>query len=1838
MLHAFGGLDMKKQGIARSKIAGRLAAVLLAGTCLSSPAWATDFTVNNAADSGPGSLRQAIIDSNAAGGTNRIIIATGLTITLTSGDLPTIKANVTIQGNNATLSGNNQFRGLFIGGFSGSTQTGVTVAVQDLAITNTTAAGGNATGGDGGGAGAGLGGAIFVANHANVTVSNVSLTNNAANGGNGDSGANGGGGGGGMGGQGGQLAGNGRGGGGGLGVGANGGNGTSNGQSGIGTGAAAGGSVPGGGAGGASGGGGGGSVPFGNFAAGGGVGGGSGSGGNGGAGGFGGGGGFGTTGGGGGGFGGGGGAAGGTGGAGGQGGFGGGNGVASATAGGGGAGAGMGGAVFVQQGGNLNLSGPLTVNGNSVTGGTGQNGGGNGSAFGSGLFLQGNGTVTFSPGASQSQTVSNVIADQTGSSGTGGNAGSYSLSKTGAGTTTLSAANTYSGGTTLTAGTLAVGNNSALGTGTLAFANGTTLQAAAAVSLGNAMTLSGSATINNNGNALTIGGAIGGTGGFTATGAGTTTLTSTNTYSGPTSVAAGSTLQTNAPNALGSSSALTVSGTVNLNGNNQTVGALAGTATGVVDLQGANLTAGGANTNTNYSGIIQDGVGGGVLTKVGTGTLTLSGANTFAGGIALTAGTLGVGSNAALGTGTLAFANATTLQAVAAVSLGNAMTLSGNNTVDDQGNALSLTGVISGGGILTKIGGGTLTLTGNNNYSGGTTVTAGTLAVGNNIALGTFTVLLADGTALQAAANGLTIGNAINLGAGSIGATIDTQANSLMLTGSILGPNSLTNTGTGTLSFNSNNAAYTGATTVAAGTLALVGGANISNSSVLTVSTGATFDVSNNSAFNVVNTLAGGGTVQLGSNGLFINNASTEFSGAIAGSGGVEIRSGTQTFSGVNSYTNETQIDGGATLALKGNGSIASSAVVGFASSPATLDISQTNAGATVGALFDNAGNGIISLGSKTLTVANGGTFNGVIQDGGIAGGIGGGLTVAGNELDLGGVNTYTGPTTIMAGAILALISPGTIATSSGVNLVGASATFDISGSGTGQTIKGLAGVAGSTVALGGFALTVGSANSTTFAGTITDGGLSGGTGGSLVKVGSGTLALSGNNTYTGGTTINGGLINFAALNNFGTGMVTLNGGGVQWASGSTADISSQLAPLGAAGGTFDTNGNNVTLASTISGAGARTKQGLGTLTLAANNTYAGGTTVTGGLINFNAASNFGSGMITLAGGGLQWAAGSTADISAKLAPLGAAGGTFDTNGNTIAFATALTGTGGLTKQGLGKLNLIANNTYSGPTSVMAGTLSVNGSITSNVTVGSAGTLGGNGTIFGSVVNAGALAPGNSIGLLTVNGTYTQAAGSTYQVEVNAAGQGDRLNVTGAPGTATLQGGTVQVLAAAGSYANSTTYTILNATGGVTGTYAGVTSNFAFLTPSLSYTANNVFLTLALGQTAFTPTFLALTPNQKAVGTALNQSFANASGDFATVIGALAGLNTAQGPMALDTISGQPYADFGTMNTNNAAMFMNALGQQMAGFHGGQPAGQHVALAQACEIESCDGTGPLSAWASALGGLGSILGDGNASTLTYNFGGAAAGLDYRFDPRFLAGIGVGYTHGTEWVNSFMGQGWSDSVSVAAYGSFTQAGFYVDALAGYAYYSNQLQRQILIPGLQQRTATGSTGANQFLGQAEGGYKVGIYAPAAATITPFGRFQISSVTQNAFSESGAQSLSLNVAQQTTNSQRTTIGADLGSSIGLGNERKLDLAVRLGWMHEFADVARPITAAFAGAPGNSFTVFGATPLRNSAVVGLQATTNIAQATQIYLRYDGEIASGTDNHALNIGLRMSW
>jgi outer membrane autotransporter protein len=130
----------------------------------------------------------------------------------------------------------------------------------------------------------------------------------------------------------------------------------------------------------------------------------------------------------------------------------------------------------------------------------------------------------------------------------------------------------------------------------------------------------------------------------------------------------------------------------------------------------------------------------------------------------------------------------------------------------------------------------------------------------------------------------------------------------------------------------------------------------------------------------------------------------------------------------------------------------------------------------------------------------------------------------------------------------------------------------------------------------------------------------------------------------------------------------------------------------------------------------------------------------------------------------------------------------------------------------------------------------------------------------------------------------------------------------------------------------------------------------------------------------------------------------------------------------------------------------------------------------------------------------------------------------------------------------------------------------------------------------------------------------------------------VTQNGFTETGAQSLNLTVAQQTTQSLRTVFGAQLGAAMDVGLRDKIAGQLRLGWSHEFADTARPVSASFVGAPALPFTVFGAAPTRDGAVVGFSLSTAVAEAMGVYLRYEGNIAGQDSSHALTAGLRMSW
>ncbi len=484
----------------------------------------TNFTVSSEGTTTSTSLTDlnGVINSIDVGGSNAAASATytitlANNITLTDGDLLALNlptdASVTIQGGNFTLNGDGDQRGLFV--YSG------TVIVDSLTITDMQALGGAGAGGGGGGAGLGAG--LFVASAGVVTLDNVTFSSNTAKGGAGGNGVTGGvagvGGGGGLGGPGG-LGGAGEGsagGGGGVGTIASGG--SSPGGAGhagiiVGTGltggaggnsSGAGGANGGGGGAGSTGGGGGGGVGGvtggnnfnGEFGGAGGFGGGGGagySGGVGGKGGFGGGGGAASTGAGGAGsFGGGGGGS--FDGARGAGGFGGGEASAAGANnsshtvadGAGGGGLGAGGDIFVQH------SGSLTIEGGSLSGGSviagaggtvpngtgGTNTAGAGANYGSGIFINGNQTVTLAPLSGQTLTVSDVIADMTGSHDASGLTGVGSLAASGAGTVQLMAHNTFTGNTTISGGdTLELGFSDSAGTvGTIKFGSGTdTLQ------------------------------------------------------------------------------------------------------------------------------------------------------------------------------------------------------------------------------------------------------------------------------------------------------------------------------------------------------------------------------------------------------------------------------------------------------------------------------------------------------------------------------------------------------------------------------------------------------------------------------------------------------------------------------------------------------------------------------------------------------------------------------------------------------------------------------------------------------------------------------------------------------------------------------------------------------------------------------------------------------------------------------------------------------------------------------------------------------------------------------------------------------------------------------------------------------------------------------------------------------------------------------------------------------------------------------------------------------------------------------------------------------------------
>jgi autotransporter-associated beta strand protein len=262
-----------------------------------------------------------------------------------------------------------------------------------------------------------------------------------------------------------------------------------------------------------------------------------------------------------------------------------------------------------------------------------------------------------------------------------------------------------------------------------------------------------------------------------------------------------------------------------------------------------------------------------------------------------------------------------------------------------------------------------------------------------------------------------------------------------------------------------------------------------------------------------------------------------------------------------------------------------------------------------------------------------------------------------------------------------------------------------------------------------------------------------------------------------------------------------------------------------------------------------------GAVVLTGANTFSGGIQVDpGATLSIPAAAALGTGTLNLIGSATVPSTLAVTGTTTITNPITVAGdpvfaitaGTTTTIAAAIADASPTT-SGDVVLSGGGTLLLSAANTYTGPTTVNAGTLQVDGSITSPVSVAAAGTLRGHGRIAGNVSNSGTVFPGGTIGILTVAGTYAQSSVGLLAIEVTPSaipGVGyDQLQVTGSARLA----GSLNVIVDNGSYAIGTRYDILHAAGGVSGTFAHVAYSAAFapyIDPLVSYQANDVYVQL----------------------------------------------------------------------------------------------------------------------------------------------------------------------------------------------------------------------------------------------------------------------------------------------------------------------------------------------------------------------------------------------------------
>jgi len=594
------------------------------------------------------------------------------------------------------------------------------------------------------------------------------------------------------------------------------------------------------------------------------------------------------------------------------------------------------------------------------------------------------------------------------------------------------------------------------------------------------------------------------------------------------------------------------------------------------------------------------------------------------------------------------------------------------------------------------------------------------------------------------------------------------------------------------------------------------------------------------------------------------------------------------------------------------------------------------------------------------------------------------------------------------------------------------------------------------------------------------------------------------------------------------------------------------------------------------------------------------------------------------------------------------------TGAHDVTFAGSLFelsgGVGSLEKDGSGTLRLLGKNFWSGNTVINGGRLLVDGSITNPATyINPGGTLGGNGYLQSNVYNSGNVAPGDSIGTLSVRGNYIQTDDGILTIEVKGSksGQHDLLAVTQ---HATLDGDLrIKNIGGGGLLKPGKQITILSADRGVNGTFSDVSFGGTIPTARVVYSPTEVILEGLANPFSDFAKQKGYTPNQVAVAQGLDVvSFQNKQ---PKLLNFLTSEPTSKLPGDLDRIAPEELTSVFTIGTALAnvqtANLQRRTGDIRAGSHGFSASG--FATAGSGPLYSGGVAGPSGSsdgkeskevknvvpaedrWGVFITGIGewvNVDGDNNARGYDITTGGFTVGADYKVTPNFAVGLMAGYAGtGTDLNNG--GRVFVNGGKLGLYATYFTGGFYVDTAVNGGYNSYDLRRAGL-----EGTARSSTDGGEVNVLFATGYdfKVG-----GLTVGPTASFQYTYLGIDSFEERGSLA-PLRFKSQGQDSVRTSLGMKASYDWKVGGV-VIRPEVRAAWQHEFGDDSYALDSSFNNGNGDLFTVNGPVIGRDSLLLGAGFAILWNERTSTYVYYDGELGRSNYNaHNVSGGVRVSF